>query len=162
MVDPAKLRELFVYDPITGDLRWKTARPGGVYEGFLVKTPDSHGYLRVGYRGRKMKAHRVIWAMVTGDHPKGQIDHKNGDRSDNRWCNLREATNGQNVANSTRRRDSKTGVKCVQFRGRHGFLVRVTKDGVKHSFGYHPTLEEAEAAAIAARQQLHGSFAKIQ
>jgi hypothetical protein len=41
------------------------------------------------------------------------MDHVNGDRADNRWCNLREATQSQNQANTSMRADNISGYKGV-------------------------------------------------
>ncbi|MEW9838670.1 HNH endonuclease signature motif containing protein, partial [Mesorhizobium marinum] len=99
-----RAHEVLIYDPETGALNWRIARPGAP-KGALVGTRSSHGYTQVEVDYRLYKAHRVIWLMQTGKWPTHQVDHINGMRADNRWKNLREATPLQNARN---RRPSKT------------------------------------------------------
>lgn len=68
--------------------------------GTPVGTVCSDGYVRLG--GRRgmpcLYAHRLIWATVNGDIPDGlEIDHLNGNKSDNRACNLEAVTRSENV-----------------------------------------------------------------
>lgn len=60
---------------------------------------DAYGYIQLGYKKKMYKAHRVIWAIVNGEFPKGYIDHINGNRTDNRIKNLRVVTHQQNIHN---------------------------------------------------------------
>jgi hypothetical protein len=57
------------------------------------------GYRRGCFQGREYYAHRVAWALHTGAWPKGEIDHINGDKADNRIANLREVTKVENSRN---------------------------------------------------------------
>ena len=50
---------------------------------------DSDGYLILHVHGHECFAHDIIWMLMTGEFPKGQVEHINGINSDNRWCNLR-------------------------------------------------------------------------
>lgn len=140
------------YNPQTGLLKWKVGQKGrriGQPAGGL----DSKGYIRIrlnGIGGHKFLAHRVIWLLVTGQWPVGFLDHKNGDRSDNRLSNLREATRAQNSQNSKINRTNTTGVKGVYFdRGRNRpspWRAFITIQGEKTFIGYFPSLEEAKSA----------------
>ncbi len=58
----------------------------------------SNGYINIGFRCHRYLAHHLAWLYVYGYLPK-QLDHKNGDRSDNRIQNLRECSPSDNVHN---------------------------------------------------------------
>jgi hypothetical protein len=94
------LHKLFSYDVDTGifiriaDLGIR-ARIGS-RAGWIT----GDGYYSMSIKCRKYRAHRVAWLYMTGKWPPHQIDHINGDRLDNRWGNLRLATNSQNQWNS--------------------------------------------------------------
>ena len=106
--------------------------------------------------------HRIVWKMFRGEDPgKMQIDHKNGDPSDNRICNLRLATPTNNMRNVPRSRFNKSGYKGVSFvtaTGKwHAVLIYNRKPV---SFGDFDTPEEANEVLREAREMLHGEFAR--
>lgn len=162
----AELRALFDYDPATGVLTWRPR--GGAYtrfDGAAAGTVDRAGYVAVGIKtGGKptyYKAHRIIWKMMTGQEPPEQIDHRDLDRSNNRWRNLRAAANGPNLQNAKLRRDNQSGVKGVSWeadRQKWQAIVSVGKRKIR--IGRFDRLTDAEAAVLQARQNLHGEFAR--
>ena len=124
------------------------------------RTVDRDGYLRGEIRGRKYRAHRVIWQMVYGDWPDGQIDHVNGDRADNRIANLRAATNAENQWNTRVRSDSTSGVKGVTWnKQRSKWQARIEVSGRRIHIGLFDDLRAASIARDAAARRLHGAFA---
>lgn len=101
------LIECFYYDPDTGILVWKKrpiehfynhqsfCRWNTMFSGKTAghKSKDRYGfYLSVRVNISTYKAHRLIWKIVTGTDPCGEIDHINGIKTDNRFINLRDAT----------------------------------------------------------------------
>jgi len=96
--------------------------------------------------------------MMTGRWPS-LIDHINGDRSDNRWENLREATPLQNQFNRKANSASTTGLKGVCFHKKNNtYQARIVIDGKIKSLGYFKSKEMAAAAYQREAKVLHGEF----
>jgi len=106
----SELHKLLEYDPETGVLCWRVRRSQSVKSGDVAGCVEVQGYRVIVIDGKTYKAHRIIWAMVTGGWPTKQIDHINQLRCDNRWSNLRLATQPQNSMNSKARRNKVKGV----------------------------------------------------
>jgi len=73
------------------------------------------GYIRICFNGRYYLAHRLAFLYMKGAFPLNSCDHINHIRDDNRWCNLREATNSQNSRNASLRCDNITGITGVSW-----------------------------------------------
>ena len=149
-----RLRELLAYDQDTGVFTWKVnvsnVKAGGVAGGHNTK-----GYTHIKIDGRKHSAHRLVWLYAHGEWPPAEVDHINGIKADNRIVNLREATRSENAHNLRKSHaDSKTGFLGVA--PSYGkFKAHIMVDGKKKHLGYFPTPEEAHAAYLAAKRQLH-------
>tara|TARA_Y100001937_G_C6957914_1_gene257587 strand:- start:45 stop:614 length:570 start_codon:yes stop_codon:yes gene_type:complete len=170
--DAELLRERFIYNKETGELRWATGRNVGKIAGYLYtsyykkfkhkKIPCQYWYVKL--NGKKIYAHRIIWKMVTGeDLGKLGIDHINGDGRDNRWENLRKADGSQNAANREANPMSISGIKGVRRMSNKvkGFTYRadIYVEGEAISLGTYPTLQEAVRARAKAEKQFFGEFA---
>lgn len=172
-----QLHEWLTVDPVAGVLRWKPRPEVGsswraitgraawnrVYAGKPAGARTNTGYLLVkftcGSWGRSVVAHRVLWAMVHGQWPTKELDHINQDRTDNRLCNLREASRQQNTYNSGARRGSSSGLKGVSFHKVTGmWAARVRLGGKERWLGVYETPEMAHTAYIAAAREPHGEF----
>lgn len=157
-----RLNELFVYDPLTGDLRWKSipANFRRAKVGDIAGTIGWKGYRVVGIDRVYYLAHRIIWKMMTGEEPADQIDHEDTDRLNNRWANLRPVTNGKNVWNSKLRKDNKSGFKGVHFKqGRWRAVLGGAVNGKKQQhLGCFATAEEAARAWCRAAEKQRGEY----
>lgn len=164
----------FDYDPTTGHLTYKldpdraTFRCDRGFNGFLARFAGRHagsvsradGYLRVSVNGRSIMAHRLIWALITGRDPGATIDHRDGNRANNRWSNLREATRSQNAMNRRSRRDCASGIRGVYWhRVSNMWAAQITAGGVSRHLGTFKTKAEAANAFSQAAESLHGDFA---
>jgi hypothetical protein len=159
MISQAELKEYLHYCPETGVFTWKKNRPNGVKVGDKAGVNRS-GYLVFSLKNKQRIAHRMAFLYMEGRLPKNYIDHINGDKADNRWQNLREATNSENQRNRLGT-GSNTGVKNVTFvPKRNKFQVSLKVEGKEKFIGYFDDIELAELAAIAARERFHGAFAK--
>lgn len=122
----------------------------------LISAKTANGYLQLMLDGRMYYAHRVIWLMQTGAFPVGVIDHLNGVRDDNRWSNLRDVaqiTNAQNLYDAHAR--NRCGMLGVETHHTGRFAARIMRDGAKQWLGLFDTPEQAHAAYLAAKRQVH-------
>ena len=110
------VKRLFFYNQKTGDLMWlrpygTTAKPGQIVGSSAVGA----GYLLVKVKGVFYPVHRLAFLYMTGKHPEGEIDHINGNKSDNRWENLRDVTHQENCKNQITPKSNTSGVIGVFF-----------------------------------------------
>lgn len=168
---PKLLRELFDYEPETGALHWRHRHVSmfsncGIQPAHYVRdrwnsknagkpaltTMLHNGYLFGRLFDRAVRAHHVIWAIMTGEWPTKQIDHLNGIRSDNRWANLRHVEPVENSHNLCRSRRNTSGRVGVARAGR-GWQAYINRDRKRVSLGCFATFDEgAEARATAEAQ----------
>ena len=89
--------------------------------------------------------------------PKEHVDHINGDTSDNRWVNMREATNSENMQNLRGpRRDNKTGVLGTCWdKARSKWVAVIQVKGKQRNLGRFDSQDEAAAAYLKAKRELH-------
>jgi len=164
----------FDLDMETGSLYWRD--PGADqfettkgYRIFLTKClgrragyRNSLGYLAVSVLGRSLLCHRIVWAMVNGRDPVGDVDHRDLCRSNNTPGNLREATRSQNCMNKRRRSDNHSGIKGVHWHkasGKWAASIGAKNVGIRH-LGTFASKEAAAEAYRAAAIDLHGDFAQ--
>jgi hypothetical protein len=158
MLTQARLKEILEYNPDTGEFFWLS--PGNRID--LVGKPAGwmhwKGYWRIEIDGKDYASHRLAWLYVYGCWPKNQLDHINRNKSDNRIKNLREATNGQNGANS-KAKPSHSKLKGAHWHSRDKkWFSHIWYDGKKHFLGRFATAEEAHAAYCETAKKLHGEF----
>lgn len=159
MISHEDLLERLAYDEESGVFTWKVRRGRKAYPGAVAGSLESLGYRQIGTSGRLYMAHRLAWFYVHKSWPEREIDHINGNRDDNRICNLREASRGENTRNSAIRKDSTTGVKGVSLhRGR--YIARIRINGKRIHIGCFSCLSDAEAAVRSARTRMHAEFTK--
>ena len=150
-----ELRRLVDYDPETGVFRWKQ-QAGRANAGDVAGCLRGDGYINMIVNGRRGLAHRFAWFYVHGQWPADMIDHRNGQRSDNRIENLREADNTLNSQNMRAAKPSNaTGFLGVS-RGKDGlFNAQIGVNGKTHWLGKFATPEEAHETYLKAKRLLH-------
>ncbi len=153
-----QVSDLLSYHPATGTLKWnfprtkKEVRKVGSYQ---------HGRLRVGLFGQTYHAHRICWFLYYGVEPVFMIDHVNGDPSDNRIENLREATVYNNQHNKGRQKNNVSGFKGVCWNSdsrKWQAGIKVQRKSIH--LGLFNTPEQAHAAYAEAARKYFGEFAR--
>lgn len=152
--------ELLNYNAETGIFTWKKNLKGPVKSGDIAGSKHPMGYKSIRIKGVDFLAHRLAF-YISGRNIDGrvQIDHINGDRTDNRLCNLRVATTAQNNQNSPKKKSNSSGYKGVSFDARrNSYRVRVRANNKVYWVGYFKTPEDAHAAYCKKAKELHGVF----
>lgn len=149
------LKDIFDYNPDTGSLHWKVRVSQKIKPGMRAGWRDCNGYLKVTIGGRRHRVHRIVWAIFYGEWPKSMIDHINGDGEDNRICNLRLVANHENLQN-IRKPYSGSAVDRlgVSLDGKK-YRAQISNRGLRINLGSFATKDEAYAAYVAAKRELH-------
>ena len=154
------LHKQLYYDPGTGEFYWQVSGNGksvGKIAGSLHHT----GYIIIMVDKVNYPAHQLAWVYMKGEWPRYTIDHKNLNKADNKWENLREATRSQNKINGILYRNNTSGSKGVHwYAKKNKWTAHISKDGKKIHLGSFLTREEAAAAYARAAEKLFGEFAR--
>ena len=156
-MDAITIRELIAYDPETGVLTWLERGPKWFAEGWdsygwnkrYAGKPALHAKNKSGYGtgmvlSERYLSHRVAWLHFYGCWPKGQIDHLNHDRADNRIHNIRDVAAVDNCRNSTRRRDNASGASGVSWHKATGkWIANIRHAGKQKHLGIFDNFGEA-------------------
>lgn len=172
------LHDLLVADFEAGILFWKRrearhfpsgkrGQPEGHAEAFnkrfsgrqALTARNALGYFSGRINHKNVAAHRVIWAMANGRWPNGQIDHVNGNPSDNRLANLRECTGSQNMMNQGPKKGRYRGVYFSKNANKWHAQIGASRKS-KH-IGYFDTEDDAARAYDLVAADLHGEFARL-
>jgi hypothetical protein len=157
---PCSHEELVVLlDFDTHPPRWRYLPCRASWTGKAAGSLLSNGYWCVTIGRKQYKAHRVAYFYFTGIWPTEQIDHINGDRLDNRACNLRMVSGSVNCRNrGSVRACSTTGLRgvhwppSVQARGHRPRAIAIDATGKPVALGAYDTVEECAAVAAAYRR----------
>lgn len=153
-----RVKQLVRYEPDTG-LFIRLSAPGDRVDlvGKIGGGPTSDGYFRIAIDNYRVRSHRLAFFYMTGRWPKEEIDHINGDRTDNRWANLRESSSAMNKENRRNaNRNSKTGFLGVRpVNGGSQFQARIGVRGKTITVGSFRTAEDAHVAYLSAKRKLH-------
>ena len=166
-VPVSHLEKLLRYDERTGELLWKqranlqfNSRYAGKAAGAIHKASGAIQILiTLEDFSRLFWAHRIVWAMVTGDWPLHLVDHRDGRNTNNRFENLRVADGHGNGANRhvVNGEIKYRGVYFHAARGR--FAAQIKWQGEWSWLGLHDSAEAAAKAYDRAAIELHGEFA---
>lgn len=133
------------YEPDTGKFtrighytRWgfkKVNRP--------LEKISKEGYLIISIENKRYKAHRLAMIYMGFDLTKNcEVDHIDGNRSNNKFSNLRIVNRQENMKNKSIGKNNTTGVLGVSVYG-DKYRVRISLNGKRISLGLYNTIEEA-------------------
>jgi hypothetical protein len=153
-----RIKELLDYDGLTGLLRWKVERRCGEFNSVVVcKKGDKagglrpDGYLSISIDHKRYQVHRIIWMHVFGEMPAKDmdIDHIDGNRSNNAISNLRLANRSQNHQNlrGPKVTNKTSGVLGVYFeKKRNKWRARLNINKKTIDLGFYEHLDDAKKA----------------
>lgn len=152
-----RLRAILSYDPATGVLVWLVGNCRGKAAGSI----SGSGYIHVTINYVKYLAHRLAWLHATGVMPEGDLDHRNLNKVDNRFSNLRECNPSLNQANTTITIRNTSGRKGVSWcRKGAKWQAGIKYKGKQYHLGLFSDLVEAAAAYVSAAREHFGDFAR--
>lgn len=159
MITQKQLKSVLKYDPNTGVFIWRNDQAN---RNAIVG--EEAGYYSGSYRHIRIfcnnyPSHRLAWLYMKGSFPNQFIDHINGIKDDNRWCNLREATNSENNYNQKTSKDNTSGVRGVTWdKNKKRWRVRIRVAGKRLFIGLFDNIDEARLARELAEIKHHGEF----
>ena len=152
-----RLRELFLYDPLTGWFTYRVHRSQRRI-GTRAGSPSGHGYRRLGFDYIKIYEHQAAWLYIYDEWPP-EVDHRDGDKSNNALANLRIATRTQNNFNS-KREPGQSGLRGAYLDKRNlQWYSKIQIGGQVKYLGAFDSAEEAHQAFMKAVELHHGEFA---
>lgn len=118
-ITQAELKEKMKYDPETGEfLRFRKMKKIWVKSGTVSGIRKKYVYMTI--NNQPYRAHRLAWLFLYGKWPDGQIDHIDGDGTNNKLSNLRDVTASENQKNRKLSKGNISGYNGVYLNRRYG------------------------------------------
>lgn len=161
--------KLLDYERETGKLYWKRREVfktrdkvfNANYAGKEAGSAEPGKHRRVEIKGTAIYSHLIVWAFETGSWPPRDIDHKNVDKLDNRFLNLRLATRSENCANRLIQKNNTSGYKGVSWESREKrWRAQIQVNQKNHRLGSFASIEEARSAYAHAATKFFGEFGR--
>lgn len=161
------LREVVTYDRSTGSLVWLHDVRGGFNNSVLMRragteagTPRKDGRVVVRINGKTYLRYRLVWLYENGVWPDGEIDHIDGDCSNDVISNLRVVSrrvNQENLRNAQKNKLSCNllGVHTNPRNATSPWRALITVNGVTRYLGVFKTPEAAHRAYVEAKRAMH-------
>lgn len=111
---------------------------------------------------KNILVHRIVWLIHYGVWPRGDVDHINNNKTDNRVCNLRIADRNTNMQNRVlAQANCKSGARGVTYRPERAprpWVASISISGRKINLGQFESKENAAAAYWEAKHRLHDGY----
>lgn len=157
MITQDELKKFLKYNPDTGVFTWIVYTGGNIKKGAIAGSRRPNGYIDIRINRTGYLAHRLAWLYMNGEFPKKEIDHINRNKSDNSFCNLREASSSQNHFNREKQKNNTSGFKGVTPKD-NGYQAQATFKGKHIHLGWFKTPEEASKVYQKFIKENHGEF----
>lgn len=155
-----RLQQVVYYDPETG-IMYRYLKS---IEDRPIGSDHGEGYLRARVDGKRYLIHRLAFLYMTGRWPNNQIDHIDGNRLNNKWANLREASNQNNSKNQRIPSSNTSNTIGVYWHGREKkWRAQIVVNGHLKYLGSFQDLEEAVKSRKEAEEKYsfhknHGNY----
>ena len=156
-----ELKEFLDYNPDTGLITWIKKPNRRIKVGQVAGTMASKGYLQIAFKGIRYFAHRLAYYMHHGVDPlENLVDHKYGDKTNNKIDNLRLATNFQNGTNRVNLPSNNTSgfIGVVWNKKLKKWRAQIVVNKVQKHLGYFINKEDAIKTRREAEIKYFGDF----
>lgn len=155
---PSSIEISNLFEYFNGALISKYSRTNRI-AGSSVGRITKHGYKSVKIGKKQFYEHRLIWMLFNSNLHGLDVDHINGNRSDNRIENLRLATRTENNRNlHSAKCNSKTGLLGACFHKKTGkFVAQIRSNGKYLHLGLFDTAQLAHETYMNAKTIYHPS-----
>lgn len=149
------LKSILHYDRDSGLFRWKVRR-GNVRMGTIAGTITSHGYVQIVIDRKIYQLHRLVWLYVYGEIDNALvIEHIDGNRTNNRFSNLRLTTCEINQQNQKRPQSGNTSGYLGVSKIKNRWQARIVVNGKSKYLGLFKNPQDAYATYLKAKRELH-------
>lgn len=149
------------YDQKTGKLVWKITK-GRKIAGQEAGWFDNLGYRLTRFDGVLYRNHHIVVFLETGVWPLGDVDHIDGNPSNNAITNLRVCSHAQNQRNMRKHKDNTSGFKGVYWSKQcEKWMAKIVVGGKQKHLGLFVDKQKAAQAYDKAAAKIHGEFAKL-
>lgn len=150
-----ELKRVLKYDKETGIFVWKKSLSNRVKSGDIAGSLDAAGYLSVRINKKAYYLHRLAFLYIEGYLPENLVDHKDRNRKNNKWNNLREESSTCNSRNCCISKNNKSGITGVSWsKQANKWEASISKESKKIYIGSFINLEQAAEARYNAEVKL--------
>lgn len=156
------LKEYLVYNPSTGIFIWNLNKSYNAKAGDQAGYIDCNGYVKITLNGKTYSGHSLAWFYMTGEElDELLIDHKDKNRKNNRWDNLRRCVDfNLNLYNKSFYKSNTSGYRGVHFH-KGSWVASISKNNKKQHIGCFKIKENAALAYNQKAKEFFGDFAVL-